>query len=159
LHRNWPETIQSVKNALDNLGLLKRGEMPDCRDECLVPFYVSCYQYAHARLASAIFRHLFVKNTDLSGPEPLHVIDLGCGALATQIGFAAFMRQKPEAVRNIPEVVFHSIDTSEAMKDIGRELWDGLGCADIRPFYHKSAADLDKVRMTRSILIVMHAIY
>jgi len=159
LHRTWPETIRNVNNALDELTKLGIGEMPDYGDEWLVPFYVSWYQYGHAHLASAIFRHLFEKNTDLSRPEPLHVIDLGCGALAAQIGFAAFMRQKPEAVRNIPEIVFHNIDTSEAMKDIGRELWDGLGCADIRPFYHKSAADLDKVPMTRSILIVMHAIY
>ena len=80
-------------------------------------FYLTWYQPRQINLTHLVASHVFAK-----GPQPIHVIDIGCGASVSQFAFAIAY-----ASLNVPVsemwIDIHGIDTSDAMKRLGDAMW------------------------------------
>ena len=117
----------AVAGALHSLADLSHGTPPKYNEwEAL--FYLTWYQPRQINLALAIIRHF------LATPQPLHIIDVGCGALATQMAMAVAVAEStaqyqqiaPLDHQNVEYSEVHGIDPSSPMRNIGRLLWNQL---------------------------------
>ena len=84
-------------------------------------FYITDYQPGHINFALQVLKGLIQEAPDsLAGKPPLHIIDVGCGALAVQFAAAILA-----TVHNVDGaiIVVKGIDTRPAMKVIGATLW------------------------------------
>ena len=106
------ECVNCVTQALKSLGGLQWGNAPEY-NEWDALFYLTWYQPRQINIALAVLRRFF------SG-QPLHIIDVGCGALAVQFAVAVAIAEK-QLVGS--EVTVQGIDPSESMRRIGEELW------------------------------------
>ena len=137
------------------------SEAPDISDTLTALLYISWYQFGHVRLAEQIFHHLLKTIRIPNNCETLNIIDLGCGALATQIGFAKFVSSCPQ--QKFRKVHFHNIDKSEKMKQAGERLWNKWisSWESPMPFefdFYGEKPNIDPLPEP-TILIAMHAIY
>ena len=112
---------ERVKKAIESMGNLRSGDQPEY-SEWDALFYVTWYQPRQINVALTILRQLYeiTRNENQSIEQPLHIIDVGCGALAAQFAIAillAYFRS------NDAKVFIKGIDPSIPMKEIGRELW------------------------------------
>ena len=109
----------AVAGALTSLANLSHGTPPKYNEwEAL--FYLTWYQPRQINLALAIVRHF------LATPQPLHIIDVGCGALATQVAMAVAVAESTTQSSDIEYSEVHGIDPSSPMRNIGRLLWNEL---------------------------------
>ncbi len=162
------EKTEKVRDALESLEKLQIDEMPDYHDEWVALFY-HWYQPAQINLAYSMIKSM-INSTGILN-EKLHIVDFGCGSLAMQFGVAlavADMRNK----KSITEIRIDSIDTSQAMIDIGKEMWElfttlynqklynhlGPVCEIIKPKY-----DIERVESARSSdhrwISAIHSVY
>ena len=110
------EVAGRVERALKSLGGLRKGVAP-AYNEWDALFYLTWYQPRHVSLNYLVASHLFS-----DGPQPVHVIDFGCGALASRFAFAvsAAMLDVPPSELHVD---LHGIDNSEHMVRIGEATW------------------------------------
>ena len=110
------QVARRVGRALDSLGGLQHGIAPTY-DEWDALFYLTWYQPRQVSLNHLVAAHLFS-----DGPQPVHIIDFGCGALASRFAFAvsaAMLDVSPSKLH----VDLHGIDKSEPMVRIGNAMW------------------------------------
>ena len=58
--------------------------------------------------------------------DQLYIVDFGCGALAMQFGVFLAAADAIERGQSITEIKIDSIDTSQAMVNIGQKIWEQL---------------------------------
>ena len=105
-----------VGRALKSLGGLRDGVSPTY-NEWDALFYLTWYQPRHVSLNHLVAAHLFA-----DGPQPVHIIDFGCGALASRFAFAVsavMLDVRPSELH----VDIHGIDNSEPMVRMGESMW------------------------------------
>ena len=121
------ECKSRVQLALNSLRLLQSGEQPEYTDEWVALFYTLWYQPKQINLAYGMIKKMLsLRNSDsfiLNPNGQLHVIDLGCGALAMQFVVALAATDAIAKGQNIKQITIHSSDTSQIMIDLGRKLW------------------------------------
>lgn len=117
---NINEKTDKVRDALESLKKLQNGEMSDYHDEWVALFY-HWYQPSQINLAYSMIKSI-INSTDILN-EKLHIVDFGCGSLAMQFGVALAVADTINK-RPITEIRIDSIDTSQAMINIGREMWE-----------------------------------
>ena len=108
------KTANKVATTLNSLDRLSKGGMPNY-DNWDALFY-HWYQPSQINLAYSL-----IKLIDM--PEKLHIVDYGCGALAMQFGIALAAADALEKNRSMPEIRVSSIDPSQAMLDMGNQIW------------------------------------
>ena len=115
------QVAERVIEALESMGELQRGGKPEY-SEWDALFYVTWYQPRQINVALTILRHLneITRNGNLRIKHPLHIIDVGCGALAAQFALAIALAEYQ--AENI-DVSMQGIDPSDPMKQIGENLW------------------------------------
>ena len=114
--------LNCIGSALESLGGLQRGIAPSY-DEWQALFYITWYQYAHVNLAGAILHKLFECRPIR---EPIHLVDLGCGAMATQLALTIYAAKTQETYNPPPRITVHNVDPSRAMRRIGQELFESV---------------------------------
>lgn len=113
------ECAEAVAGALNSWASLRSGIQPEYNEwEAL--FYLTWYQPHQINLALAIIRHF------LAPPQPLHIIDVGCGALATQVAMAVAVSENTARSPDAKSYEVHGIDPSYPMRNIGQLLWSEL---------------------------------
>ena len=115
---NNEQIAEKVVGALQSLKRLQEGSIPNY-DEWDALFY-HWYQPSHISLA---YNTIKLAN-GLSGQ--LHFVDFGCGALAMQFGVFLAAADAIERGQSITEIKIDSIDTSQAMVNIGQKIWEQL---------------------------------
>ena len=91
---------EAVASALNSWANLKSGMQPEYNEwEAL--FYLTWYQPHQINLALAIVRYF------LTTPQPLHIIDLGCGALATQVAMAVAVAESTDISSGVESSEVH----------------------------------------------------
>ena len=110
------EIVGHVHRALDELRKLGEGGTPAYDCEWVALFYLTWYQARHINL---VYSLLDDRSVEL--PRRLHVVDLGCGAMAVQFALAIFAATSDQGGTRIS---LTSIDNSRPMIAIGVELWD-----------------------------------
>ncbi|MDE2851496.1 MAG: class I SAM-dependent methyltransferase [Acidobacteriota bacterium] len=113
------EVSNRVNGALESLDSLKRGRQPNY-DEWDALFYLTWYQPRHVHLIYTLLHH---GTRDF--PALSQVIDIGCGAGATQVALAFSMADQPSRSGAV-DVSVHGIDPSRPMRAIGKALWLAL---------------------------------
>lgn len=114
------QVADCIKAALESLGNLQYGVEPEYNEwEAL--FYVTWYQPYQINLALAVLQEVYENARQHLGPDfPLHIIDVGCGALAVQFAMAILATEyRQEGIK----VIVNGIDPSDPMKKIGETLW------------------------------------
>ena len=110
------QVARHVERALDSLGGLRHGIAPEY-NEWDALFYLTWYQPRQVNLTHLVAAHLFS-----AGPGSFHIIDFGCGALASRFAFAvsaAMLDVPPSEIH----VDLHGIDKSGPMMRIGNAMW------------------------------------
>ena len=115
---NNEQIEEKVVGALISLRRLQSGDIPNY-DEWDALFY-HWYQPSHINLAYSMIEW----SHELS--DQLHIVDFGCGALAMQFGVFLAAVDAIERGQPINEIKIDSIDTSQAMIDIGQKIWEQL---------------------------------
>ena len=115
---NNEQIAKKVVGTLQSLKGLQEGNMPNY-DEWDSLFY-HWYQPSHINLAYSIIK---LAN---GLRDQLHIVDFGCGALAMQFGVFLAVVDAIERGQSINEIKIDSIDTSQAMIDIGQKIWEQL---------------------------------
>ena len=111
--RNVTEAVRSLRN-------LQQGVEPEY-NEWDALFYVTWYQPRQINLALAILQEPYEDaRRQLGSDFPLHIIDVGCGALAVQFAMAILAAENQ---REGNDLTVNGIDPSEPMKKIGETLW------------------------------------
>ena len=107
-----------VRSALNSLGELSKpfGKIPNY-DEWDSLFY-HWYQPSQINLAYSVIK----STAEVS--DKLRVVDFGCGALAMQFGVALATADSLEQMQPISEIRINSLDTSQAMVEMGRKIWE-----------------------------------
>ena len=160
------EKTEKVRDALESLEKLQRGEMSDYHDEWVALFY-HWYQPSQINLAYSMIKSMIISTNILN--EKLHIVDFGCGSLAMQFGVALALSDAINK-RSITEIRIDSIDTSQAMIDIGQKMWELFklrvsrypdlynACEIIMPKY-----DIERVESARSSdrrwISAIHSVY
>ena len=120
LNNDFDEVGRQVKKALRALRRLQDGVEPDY-NEWVALFYLTWYQPRQINLALYILQELYEDaRRQLGSDFPLHIIDVGCGALAVQFA-AAILAVENQREGN--DLTVSGIDPSEPMKRIGNLLW------------------------------------
>lgn len=104
-----------VRRALEELKKLGEGGTPAYDCEWVALFYLTWYQ---PRQINLVYSFLDQTRDDL--PERLLVLDIGCGALATQFALAIFAATRAEPAAR---AVVWSVDPSRPLVKIGAKLW------------------------------------
>ena len=115
---NNVQVLAKISKALCSLRRLQAGNIPDY-DEWDALFY-HWYQPSHINLAYSTIEWA----NELS--DQLHIVDFGCGALAMQFGVVLAAANAIEREQAITKIKIDSIDTSQAMVNIGQKMWEQL---------------------------------
>lgn len=120
------QVAMRVGCALESLGQLRFG-VPPAYDEWDALFYLTWYQPRQINLTHLVTNDILARNLDhTAGGEPrmadVHVIDFGCGALASRFAFAVSAATRNVSSSNL-HVDLHGIDNSEPMVRIGNAMW------------------------------------
>ena len=132
-----------VGTALKSLGGLRFGDSP-AYNEWDALFYLTWYQPRQVYLNHLVATHLFA-----DGPQPVHIIDFGCGALASRFAFAVsavMLDARPSDLH----VDIHGIDNSEPMVRMGESMWSK---------FVGSVSDPDLVAVCRAVDYRTYASY
>ena len=114
------QVAENITEAVKSLALMQYGREPKF-NEWDVLFYITDYQPSHINFALQVLEGLIQETPDgLAGGLPLHIIDVGCGALGVQFAMAILAAASNFDSANI---VVKGIDTRPAMKAIGTTLW------------------------------------
>lgn len=114
------QVAENVRAALDSLVDLQKGIEPEYNKWDAL-FYLTWYQPYQINLALTILREVYEHAEQHPGPDlPLHIIDIGCGALAVQIAMAILGTEHQQKGNKI---IVNGIDPSDPMKSIGELLW------------------------------------
>ena len=117
---NDAQVAKNVSEAVRSLRKLQFGEEPEY-NEWVALFYLTWYQPRQINLALYILQELYEDTRRRLGSDfPLHIIDVGCGALAVQFAAAILAA---EYQREGNDLTVNGIDPSEPMKRIGKALW------------------------------------
>ena len=116
--RRKEDVARQVEAALKSLELLKTRGVPDYGNPWVAVFYLTWYQPRHINL---VYSHL--KSTNARLPQALHVVDLGCGSLATMFALAVFAATSGQQEARIS---VHGIDNSREMRTLGLQLWQSF---------------------------------
>ncbi|MDE0299856.1 MAG: hypothetical protein OXN17_14575 [Candidatus Poribacteria bacterium] len=114
------QVAENATEAVKSLALMQYGRQP-AFNEWDALFYITDYQPGHINFALQVLEGLIQEAPDgLAGKPSLHIINVGCGALAVQFAVAILA-----AVYNVDgaTIVVKGIDTRPAMKVIGTTLW------------------------------------
>lgn len=108
------DQAEFVRQALEQLDLLQRGQRPRYDVEGVALFYLTWFQPHQIILAYSALRHAV-------GAQklPSCVVDYGCGAFAGQIALAVLLTMTPDC----PPVALHGFDSSSAMRQTGGRAW------------------------------------
>ena len=109
-----------VEKALRELEKLQQGKPSDYHNEWVALFYMTWYQPRQINLALSIFKKFF--RPDVSD-RSLHIIDVGCGALAVQFAAAIAKAAAEKRQTRAINITVQGIDPSKSMRKIGEELW------------------------------------
>ena len=112
------QIVEKVLGSLRSLDRLRSGQIPNY-DEWDALFY-HWYQPSHINLAYNII------NLANGLRDQLHIVDFGCGALAMQFGVLLAAANAIERGQPITEIKIDSIDTSQAMVNVGQKIWEQL---------------------------------
>ena len=110
------EIVGHVHRALEELKKLGEGGTPAYDCEWVALFYLTWYQPRHINLVYSI-----LDQTRVELPRRLHVVDLGCGAMAVQFAMAVFAATSDQTGTRVS---LTGIDISRPMIAIGVELWN-----------------------------------
>ena len=158
------EKTENVLDALKSLDVLQHGGMPNYDNKWVALFY-HWYQPSQINLAYSMIKSI-MNSTDILN-EKLHIVDFGCGSLAMQFGVAlavADMKNK----RSITEIRIDSIDTSQAMIDIGKKMWElftnrynhlGPVCEIIKPNYYSNIRQVELAQSSDRWISAIHSVY
>ena len=114
------QVARKVTEAVRSLRNLQQGEEP-AYNEWDALFYLTWYQPRQINLALYILQELYEDARRRLGSDfPLHIIDVGCGALAVQFAAAILAAENQRAGNDL---TVSGIDPSEPMKRIGEALW------------------------------------
>ena len=121
------QVVTKVRHALTELEKLQHSECPDYNDPWVALCYLTWFHPGHIRLS----RHLFNQLAEGKGSAPLdqeqgrqlHVVDFGCGTLATLFGLTWCIAEALEAGSTVYPVRVSCFDTSAPMLDLGVKLW------------------------------------
>ena len=166
------EKGKKVLDALESLEKLRTDEMPDYHDKWVALFY-SWYQPSQINLAYSMIQSI-INSTDILN-EKLHIVDFGCGSLAMQFGVALAIADTitTKNKKSITEIRIDSIDISQAMIDIGKEMWElftklynqklynhlGPVCEIIKPNYYKDIGQVELAQSSDRWISAIHAVY
>lgn len=136
------QVAENVKAALESLAKLRDGLEPKY-NEWDALFYVTWYQPRQINLALSILQKLYQHARRSQGPDlPLHIIDVGCGALAVQFAMSILAT---DCHWEQDDVTVTGIDPSKAMREIGESLWlEFWNILDEHPEKHPELMDLAK---------------
>ena len=107
-----------VVGSLRSLDRLRVGKTPNY-DGWDALFY-HWYQPSHINLA---YNTINLAN---GLRDQLHIVDFGCGTLAMQFGVFLAAADAIERGQPITEIKIDSIDTSQAMVNVGQKIWEQL---------------------------------
>ena len=115
------QVAENAAEAVKSLALMQYGRQP-AFNEWDALFYITDYQPGQINFALQILEGLIRESSEGLGRDvPLHIIDVGCGALAVQ--FAAAILATAHKVDGA-DIVVRGIDSRPAMKNIGAILWN-----------------------------------
>ena len=115
------QVAENAAEAVKSLALMQYGRQP-AFNEWDALFYITDYQPGQINFALQVLEGLIREPSEGLGRDvPLHIIDVGCGAIAVQ--FAAAMLATSYQVDGA-EIVVKGIDTRTSMKNIGAILWN-----------------------------------
>ncbi len=121
----WSNTVHQSLNSLTGL---QQSNPPNYDDPWIALFYLNWYQPGQIQLVHLLIeeqrkasggRQLLRSNRQL-----LHVIDLGCGALALRFGLVLAVAAALELGEDIDEIHIDSIDPNTAMAQMGVKIWN-----------------------------------
>ena len=122
------EWSNKVRQSLNSLGGLQQSNPPNYNDPWIALFYLTWYQPGQIQLV-----HLLIEEQRKasgrgrllkSDRQLLHVIDLGCGALALRFGLVLAVAAALELGEDIDEIHIDSIDPNTAMAQTGVTIWN-----------------------------------
>ena len=151
------EKLSKVEDALGEVGKLGKwqGEMPKY-DEWLAPFYLSWYQPRQINLTYSMIMGIVgeesIGKEILTDTGRLYVFDYGCGALAMKFGVALAIADALQKNQKIYSACVASYDESEAMKNIGKKVWEQFKSEvqkDARLPYLEQACEMIDTRTNR----------
>ena len=168
---NNEQIAEKVVGALHSLDRLRFGNIPNY-DEWDAIFY-QWYQLSHINFVYSI-----IKLTNRLRDQ-LYIVDFGCGALAMQFGVFLAAADAIERGQPINEIKIDSIDTSQAMVNIGQKIWEQLKREIGRtpnlsyldrayevikpiPLIIQEKGDIEQMGFTRSsnvLISAIHAVY
>ena len=144
------DASEMIRRARVELEKVKQLGMPDYANPFVAPFHAAYYQEQHVNLAysllDAVARLRDATGRPLTDTGSLHVIDFGCGALATQFGVILAISDALQRGQDADRVLVHSIDNSEPMMQIGIHIWNEFANAcSSRPHLRTIANIMDKI--------------
>lgn len=121
-----------VERAVDETLKLRAGKQPVYQSECVPLLYLLQYQAKQINLVYSvvkrmIFYHRATNRSACSlitrGEGTLRIIDVGCGALATQFAVALAAADAIAAGERVAAIRVASRDNSRAMPALGWKMW------------------------------------
>ena len=161
---NNNQITERVLDALESLEKLQTGGMPDYDNKWVALFY-HWYQPSQINLAYSMIKSI-INSTDILN-EKLHIVDFGCGSLAMQFGVALALSDLRNK-KSITEIRIDSIDTSQAMINIGRKMWElftnrynhlGPVCEIIKPNYYRDIGRVELAQISDRWISAIHPVY
>lgn len=118
---------RSVEKSLRSLDRLKQGGVPNF-DDWDALFYLTWYQPRQVNLVYSVLNELKINGTDKSilgsRDDIIHIIDYGCGCLATNIAAAIAAADLVAQDCHVPKIKIDNIDISPAMILVGERIWE-----------------------------------
>ncbi len=121
-----------VERAVDETLKLRAGKQPVYQSECVPLLYLLQYQAKQINLVYSVVKRMIFYRRATSRNDcrlitrdggTLRIIDVGCGALATQFAAALAAADAIEAGERVAVIRVASRDNSRAMPALGWKMW------------------------------------
>ena len=123
----WHRHVHEVLESLGSEGL-QQGIPPDYKDSWVALFYLTWFQPKQIHVARSMmaFPSQGGSSTGIitHGRQGLHIVDVGCGALATLFAVAWAAADALERGEDIGSITYDYYDDAPAMIVLGLLLWD-----------------------------------